>query len=187
MRMGYRLQLQPLESFSNTFVTIPTKKQYSVPPCIMAVSMALHAEVVSPRLQQSDGKSEHDDQGDPVQYFGTPEWRTKAHLNPELQQRAREQFKNTDALAPHHIQPYDPLMILLRNPNGGHCKLLTMLPPLPLLLLLRHFLDVPSLALSTPRIWSGRAVTPSSKAGLAWANGDKVDMDQFLGTGKVSW
>ncbi len=62
-----------------------------------------------------------------------------------------------------------------------------MLPPLPLLLLLRHCLDVPSLALSNSRIWSGRAVTSSSKAGLAWANADRVDMDQFLGTGKVSW
>jgi len=56
-----------------------------------------------------------------------------------------------------------------------------LLPLLPLLL------TVPSLALSPLRLFSPRAVTSSSKAGLAWANADKVDMDQFLGTGKVSW
>jgi len=35
--------------------------------------------------------------------------------------------------------------------------------------------------------FSQRAVTPSSKAGLAWANGPYVDMKQFQSTGKVSW
>ncbi|KAF6763384.1 glycosyl hydrolase catalytic core-domain-containing protein [Ephemerocybe angulata] len=31
------------------------------------------------------------------------------------------------------------------------------------------------------------AVTQTSKAGLAWPNGDTVSMGQFAGTGKVSW
>jgi len=31
------------------------------------------------------------------------------------------------------------------------------------------------------------AVTNSSKAGLAWSNGNYVDIKQFLSTGKVSW
>ena len=74
-----------------------------------------------------------------------------------------------------------------RISKGPHHKLLTMqLPQLPYLPLLL-FLYVPSLALSAPQAFSRRAVTSSSKAGLAWPNGDKVDMAQFLGTGKVSW
>ncbi|KIJ68082.1 glycoside hydrolase family 128 protein [Hydnomerulius pinastri MD-312] len=32
-----------------------------------------------------------------------------------------------------------------------------------------------------------RAVTNTSKAGLAWPNGNYVNVDQFLSTGKVSW
>lgn len=49
------------------------------------------------------------------------------------------------------------------------------------------FLYPPIFALSTPQIHSKRAVTSSSKAGLAWPNGDADNMAQFLGTGKVSW
>jgi len=37
------------------------------------------------------------------------------------------------------------------------------------------------------RRFSPRAVTPSSKAGLAWPNGPYVDIEQFQSTGKVSW
>lgn len=46
------------------------------------------------------------------------------------------------------------------------------------------FLHLVSLTLSSP---TRRAVTNTSKAGLAWGGGDGADMSEFMSTGKVSW
>lgn len=43
------------------------------------------------------------------------------------------------------------------------------------------------LALGLPSSLSSREVTNTTKAGLAWPNGDGVDVGQFQKTGKVSW
>ncbi|KAI0058321.1 glycoside hydrolase [Artomyces pyxidatus] len=46
----------------------------------------------------------------------------------------------------------------------------------------------PRLARASPtRLLESRNVTSSSKAGLAWPNGNSVDIDQYRTTGKVSW
>ncbi|KAF8070086.1 glycosyl hydrolase catalytic core-domain-containing protein [Lyophyllum atratum] len=43
------------------------------------------------------------------------------------------------------------------------------------------------LALARPTVHLPREMTNTSKAGLAWPNGNSVDIEQFRGTGKVSW
>jgi hypothetical protein len=42
-------------------------------------------------------------------------------------------------------------------------------------------------ALALPSIRVNRDVTNTSKAGLAWPNGDGVDIGQYETTGEVSW
>lgn len=46
---------------------------------------------------------------------------------------------------------------------------------------LAHATPHPSTLLTT------RAVTNTTKAGLAWPNGNLVDIEQYTSTGKVSW
>lgn len=36
-------------------------------------------------------------------------------------------------------------------------------------------------------VYTSRAVTNSSKAGLGWENAANIDLTQYLTTGKVSW
>lgn len=42
-------------------------------------------------------------------------------------------------------------------------------------------------AMALPSFHINRDVTNTSKAGLAWPNGDGVDLGQYRTTGKVSW
>ena len=49
---------------------------------------------------------------------------------------------------------------------------------------------ITTLARATPNpstLLATRAVTNTTKAGLAWPNGNHVNIEQFTSTGKVSW